>query len=120
MAPVLLAVGDLLFRSKIRAVAKQLGIETATATTREEILASARATRPPLVIFDLDDPRSDPVATIGALKSDPALEGVRTVGFLSHVHVELMEAAQAAGCDEVLPRSAFAQRLGDILQGALA
>ncbi len=38
-----------------------------------------------------------------------------TIGFGSHVDTELLEAATAAGCDEVLPRSQLFRRLPDLL-----
>ena len=44
--------------------------------------------------------------------------GVRMVGFLSHVQVDLAEQARAAGCDEVMPRSKFTQNLAEILSSA--
>lgn len=58
-----------------------------------------------LVVVDLSRP--------GTLDTLPALAaaGVRTIGFGSHVDHDLLEAARAAGCDEVLPRSAFFRRL---------
>jgi hypothetical protein len=40
---------------------------------------------------------------------------VRTIGFGSHVDHDLLEAARAAGCGEVLPRSAFFRRLDELL-----
>jgi hypothetical protein len=40
---VLAAVDDFLFRSKIRAVAKHVGVDVQFAQTRDEILAQARA-----------------------------------------------------------------------------
>jgi hypothetical protein len=43
---------------------------------------------------------------------------VRVVGFLSHVQTELAAQAQAAGCNEVLPRSSFTQNLAAILSVA--
>ena len=39
----------------------------------------------------------------------------RTIGFGSHVDRELLAAARAAGCDEVLPRSKFFARIGELL-----
>ena len=112
---VLVAVDDLLFSSKIRATAKQAGVELAFARSRDEILAQARASRPTLVIFDLNSGKTDPLATLGALKADPALAAIRTIGFASHVHTGLIEAARQAGADQVVPRSAFAARLPEIL-----
>ena len=112
---VLVAVDDLLFSSKIRATARQAGVELAFARTPEEILAQARTTSPALVIFDLNSSKTDPIATIGALKEDPLLAPIRVVGFASHVHTDLIASAQAAGADQVMPRSAFAGSLAEIL-----
>jgi DNA-binding NarL/FixJ family response regulator len=115
---VLVAVDDLLFSSKIRAAARGAGVEVTFARTPDEILARARELRPGLAIFDLNSAKADPVATIASLKSDPALAGTRTIGFASHVHTGLIAAARAAGADEVLPRSAFAAQLAELLASA--
>jgi PleD family two-component response regulator len=72
--------------------------------------------RPQLAIFDLNSRRVDPLATIAALKADSELAGVRTLGFVSHVQTEIIDAARRAGIDEVLARSAFSARVGEILR----
>jgi DNA-binding NarL/FixJ family response regulator len=115
---VLVAVDDLLFSSKIRAAAKHAGVELTFARTPAEILERARSGRPALAIFDLDSAKTDPVATIAALKTDPDLASIRTLAFASHVHTALIGAAREAGAEQVLPRSAFASNLADILQSA--
>jgi DNA-binding NarL/FixJ family response regulator len=115
---VLVAVDDLLFSSKIRATAKQAGIDLTFARSPEAILEQARTLQPALVIFDLNSGKTDPVATIAALKSDPALAAIRTIGFASHVNTELIAAARAAGADQVVPRSAFAGNLAEILSSS--
>lgn len=51
----------------------------------------------------------------GVLEVLDRLSGVRTVGFASHVDTELVAAATAAGCDEVLPRSRFFATVADRL-----
>ena len=112
---ILVAVDDLLFSSKIRATAKQAGVELAFARTREEILDRARALMPLLVIFDLNSGKTDPIATIAAIKSDPALASIRTLGFVSHVDADTIGAAREAGTDQVMARSAFAGQLAEIL-----
>lgn len=117
---VLAAVDDLLFSSKIRATARGAGVEVRFARSPGEILDQARELKPGLVIFDLNSGRTDPVRTIAALKEDPELASIRTIGFASHVHTELIAAARRAGADEVLPRSAFAGNLGEILRSAQA
>jgi DNA-binding NarL/FixJ family response regulator len=112
---ILAAVDDFLFRSKIRAVAKHVNAQVQFAQTQEEILAQARAAKPTLLIVDLNSQKADPVATIAALKADAALADIRTIGFASHVHVDLIAAARRAGADQVLARSQFAGNLAEIL-----
>jgi CheY-like chemotaxis protein len=113
---VLIAVDDLLFRSKIRNAAQHLGAEIAFARSPAEILQLARMMRPSTVIFDLNSERMDPVASLAAIKGDPDLAGITVIGFVSHVRADLIEAARAAGADEVMARSAFVERIGEILR----
>jgi len=112
---ILIAVDDFLFRSKIRATAKQAGVELTFARTPAEIIEQARALKPSLAIFDLNSAKMEPIETIAALKRDPALASIRTLGFVSHVDTARINAARAAGADDVMARSAFAGQLGDIL-----
>ena len=115
---ILAAVDDMLFSSKIRTTAKLSGIELTFARTPVEILAQARALRPTLVIFDLNSAKAEPIETVAAMKRDSALVSIRTLGFVSHVQTGLIDAARAAGIDEVMARSAFSGRLADILREA--
>lgn len=112
---ILAAVDDLLFSSKIRTVARQVGAELVFARTPDEILQKVRAEGPSLLLVDLNSAKADPIGTIRAIRSDEHLAGVRILGFASHVHVDVIRAARDAGADEVLPRSAFAARLPEIL-----
>jgi PleD family two-component response regulator len=112
---ILVAVDDLLFSSRIRTTAKQAGVELTFARTPSEILEQARALKPALLIVDLNSAKADPVATVAAMKRDAELASIRTLGFVSHVHTDLIAAARQAGVDEVMARSAFASQLADIL-----
>ena len=115
---ILVAVDDMLFSSKIRTVAKLAGVDIAFARTPPEIMEQSRAQRPSLVIFDLNSIKAAPLTTVAALKADPELSPIRTLGFVSHVHTDLIGAARSAGIDEVMARSAFAGNLAEILQAA--
>jgi hypothetical protein len=44
------------------------------------------------------------------------LKETAVLGFLSHVQHDLKAAAAEAGCDRILPRSAFTAELPDILR----
>jgi PleD family two-component response regulator len=114
---VLALVDDLMFRSKIKAAATQGGVTVAFAISSDAALTAMRAKRPALVIFDLDNARADPLGTIAAMKGDAALRSIPTLGYVSHVHADAINAARAAGVDEVLARSAFAIGLPDLLAG---
>lgn len=113
---ILVAIDDLMFASKISSAARQLGVEVVFAKSADEVLAQARALRPRLVIFDLNSHRTDPLATLAGLKATSDLAEVRTMGFVSHVQTDMIEAARRAGIDEVLARSAFSARLAEILR----
>ena len=106
-----------MFRSKIKSAATQLGVSVSFVGSRESALASMKAGVPALVIVDLNNPRTDPLGTVAAMKHDTALASVRIVGFVSHVDVTTIDAARAAGVDDVLARSAFAMKLPDLLAG---
>jgi len=112
---ILALLDDLMFSSKIKTAANQLGIRVAFARSAESALAEMRASAPTLVILDLNNPRIDPLGTVQSMKADPALSAVPTVGFASHVHTDVIEAARQAGVGEVLARSAFSLRLPEIL-----
>jgi CheY-like chemotaxis protein len=112
---ILAILDDLLFTSKIKTAAKQLGVAISVARSREGALTEMRAHQPSLVIFDLNNPRTDPLGTVEAMKADPALATIATVGFASHVQTDVIEAARKAGVDEVMARSMFTDRLPQIL-----
>ena len=116
---ILAILDDLMFSSKIKTTAKALGATVSFARSRDGALADMRASPPALVILDLNNPRTDPLGIVAAMKADPALTSVPTVGFVSHVQTELIDAARAAGVGDVMARSLFTMRLSEILSSAM-
>lgn len=114
---IIAAVGDLFFAAKIRGTAEQVGAEASFPRTGEALIASAKETKPALIIFDLQATNLDPFDIARTLKADEALRDVPLLGFFSHVETELRTRAQEAGFDAVMPRSQFASRLVEILRG---
>jgi PleD family two-component response regulator len=112
---ILAVVDDLMFASKIRAAATQLGVQVHFARSASAAVDEMRQAPPSLVILDLGNPRIDALGIVGEMKADAALSGITTVGYASHVHTETIDAAKRAGVTEVLARSAFTQRLPEIL-----
>ena len=115
---IVCVLDDLLFSIKIKTAAKQLGVEIYFERSRENVLATVREKRPSLVIFDLNSSRMAPMEAIAAMKADPELKRVMTLGYVSHVDSEAIAAARRAGIDQVLARSAFTERLGEILNSS--
>jgi CheY-like chemotaxis protein len=112
---IVCVLDDLLFSVKISTAAKSLGADVYFERTPGMAAARIKEKQPSLAIFDLNSAKLNPLAAIAELKADPSTRHIRTLGFVSHVQTDLIEAARQAGIDEVLARSAFTQRLGEIL-----
>ena len=125
MRSVIVAVSDLMFRSKFREAVgsarpdaprdEQLSVELVSRF--DAALEAARRCAPERIVIDLSDTKFDAVELVRRIKSERALEETTVVGFYPHVRVELRAAALEAGCDMVLPRSALAARVLDVLEG---
>ena len=101
-------IDDLFFTSKFREIAKSLGAEAAI-----YLAASAVPDDVARIFVDLSATQFDPVAEIARLKQTGPATPI--TGFFSHVQIDMKERALNAGADEVVPRSAFAQRVSDVL-----
>jgi PleD family two-component response regulator len=112
---ILAVLDDLMFSSKIKTAANQLGVDLRFSRSLDGALDTMRKNQTTLVIFDLNNTRIDPLAIVAAMREDPALAAIPTVGYASHVQTDVIDAARQAGVGEVLARSAFSAQLGDIL-----
>ena len=112
---IVAVLDDLMFSSKIKTAANQLGVSVVFARSLESAIAEMRKTAPTLVILDLNNARTNPLGIVSAMKQDAALASIPTVGFASHVQTDVINAARQAGVGEVLARSAFTLQLGEIL-----
>jgi DNA-binding NarL/FixJ family response regulator len=115
---IVCAIDDLIFSIKISTAAKSLKADVYFERSSDKLLDTIREKRPALVIFDLNSARLRPLDAILALKRDPDLNATKTLGYVSHVDTTTIEAARAAGIDQVMARSAFVDQLGDILTSA--
>ncbi len=106
----LLLSDDLMFISRITGTARDLGLKVKPARSVEVLVSLARQQPPRCVLVDLSNP--------GLILTDlwrqltevcPTMP--RVIAYGSHVDVELLNAARAAGCNPVLPRSKFVEEL---------
>jgi CheY-like chemotaxis protein len=110
-------VDDLFFLAKIQEVGRKLNVKVEFVKTEKEIEEKAGETedKPSLVIVDLNSNSIKPISIISKLKSR-FKKNTSVVGFVSHVQGDLKMKAQEAGCDVVMPRSAFSQTLPSLLR----
>ena len=115
---ILAVMADLMFSVKILDAAKKLGRPVEFVADHAAFQRKLHEHSPAdiaVVIFDLNHLPADPISLIRQMKADPAWMHTRTVGFVSHVQVEVRKAAEQAGCDKTFARSAFSQHLPEIL-----
>ncbi len=112
-------IDDLFFMAKIQETARKLGIKVAFVKNDKEtvaqLLALPEEQRPALIVFDLNNANAKPLTLIPKLKLK-LKRATSIVGFLSHLQGELKAKAIEAGCDTVMPRSAFSQTLPNLLR----
>jgi PleD family two-component response regulator len=112
---ILAVLDDLMFTSKIKTAASRLGVAVTFARSPDAALAEMHKAQPSLVILDLNNTRADPLGLVESMRQDAALASVPTLGYVSHVQADLIDRARRAGVGEVLARSAFTERLSEIL-----
>lgn len=112
-------IDDLFFIAKIQETARKLGIKVNFVKNDKEtvaqMLALPEAERPTLIVLDLNNVNAKPLTLIPKLKLK-LKRATSIVGFLSHLQGELKAKAIEAGCDAVMPRSAFSQTLPNLLR----
>lgn len=108
---MLAIVDDVLFRSKLEAAAAQLGTPLTIAADPGPVLRPGAGWS--RVLIDLNLPRGDSLAMVRTLRM--AHPDLPVIGYCSHVQHDLQRQALEAGCTKVLPRSAFVQRLPELL-----
>ena len=113
-------IEDLFFLAKIQETARKLGVKVEfvkgdAKDTVAKILDAPENERPALLVFDLNNLNAKPIALIPRFKTK-FKKAVSIIGFLNHLQGDLKMKAIEAGCDTVMPRSAFSQSLPILLR----
>jgi hypothetical protein len=112
-------IDDLFFQAKIQETAKKLGVKVefvkGEKDTVSRIIEAPENAKPALVVFDLNNVNAKPMTLIPKFKSK-FKKATSIVGFLNHLQGDLKMKAIEAGCDTVMPRSAFSQSLPNLLR----
>ena len=109
---IVAAIHDLMFSSKVNVAAQgrpitwlKRGAKVAEEVARE---------KPDVLLIDLAAPQLD---AINAIREIKRAGGPTVIGYVDHTREDLIEAARAAGCDQVLSKGEFARRLPELLAG---
>ncbi len=116
---VLALTGELLLATRIRETARQVGAEVEVRPPGPGAAERAAALGVHLILVALE-PDGAALEAVKELKADARTRSIPVVATYPHVDVELRRRALEAGCDRVLPRSAFATLLPELLRGAAA
>lgn len=112
-------IDDLFFQAKIQETAKKLGVKVefvkGEKDTVSRILDAPEESKPTLLVFDLNNLNAKPMTLIPKFKAK-FKKATSIVGFLNHLQGDLKMKAVEAGCDTVMPRSAFSQSLPNLLR----
>ncbi len=100
MTRIVAYVPDLMDRSKVAAAGDAIFV------SRPSDLAGV-SDGCDVVVIDLTKP--------GAVEALAGLEGTRVIGFANHTSRDVMEAARAAGCEQVMARSEFFVQIDELL-----
>jgi len=106
---------DLIFITKIRRTALDLGYTMLVANAQSQAMSMITSYHPPVVLVDLT---AGEMAASAALKAYQELVGVDAwlIAFGPHVDADALAAAKAAGFHVVMPRSLFAAKLPEFLR----
>ncbi|MGA2205443.1 MAG: response regulator [Terracidiphilus sp.] len=112
-------IEDLFFLAKIQETARKLGVKVEFIKGDKDAVAricdAPESEKPALLVFDLNNLNAKPLALIPKFKSK-FKKAVSIIGFLNHLQGDLKMKALEAGCDVVMPRSAFSQSLPILLR----
>ena len=112
-------IEDLFFQAKIVETSRKLGVKVEFLKGDKESVTrltdAAEADRPTLLVFDLNNLNAKPLTLIPKFKAK-LKKATSIIGFLNHLQGDLKMKAVEAGCDTVMPRSAFSQSLPNLLR----
>jgi hypothetical protein len=116
---ILCFIDDLFFQAKINETSKKLGVKVEFLKGDKDSIAritdAPEEQWPKLVVFDLNNLNAKPMTLIPKFKAK-FKKATSIVGFLNHLQGDLKAKAVEAGCDTVMPRSAFSQSLPNLLR----
>ncbi len=107
---IAVVVTDLMFESRIAALARQLGFEPAVASSADQLDGALEGAD--LAVVDLQAEGLDPMAAVAQAKAS----GTPVVAFGQHTKADLLRRAREAGADVAVPRSTFFEEFATLVR----
>ena len=117
MTRIALLCPDLLFGSKVEGGLRAAGHEVERHSGEDA--ARAAAAQSDLLIVDLTSEEVDGPVLVDSMRKKGELGALPTLGFYSHVDVDMRRRAEEAGFDQVVPRSRMARDMAGLVEGML-
>jgi two-component system, cell cycle response regulator DivK len=102
-----------------RVILANEGFDVWTAGDAEGALALLRASRPTLILMDLQLPGMDGLQLTRQLKADPSTRSIGVIALTAYAMKGDEEKALAAGCDGYLSKPIDTERLPEIVRAYL-
>lgn len=110
---VVVLVNDPFWRTKIEHAAKSAQSQTLFLSDPKE-LSTIDPGSVGVVFVDLAL-QPEPYAAITKLKKGAKSKGMAVIGYYDNARKDVLEKGKAAGCDRVLPRPTFSEKLADLV-----
>jgi CheY-like chemotaxis protein len=111
---VIALVEDPFWKTKIDTAVRSVGATTVFVSDPATAASVIDPSAPVIVVVDLAL-KATPFEAVSRLKKDGATAAIPVIGYFDIARKDLKEKAIAAGFDEVLARSSFAERFADLV-----
>lgn len=112
---IVAAIHDLMFSSKVNAAAKGQAQAVLWLPRGTPVAQFVAQEKPDVLLIDLGAPALAAIDSIRAVKAAPETSATVVIGYIGHEREDIIAAAQAAGCDQVMSKGEFARRLPELL-----
>ena len=114
--PILVAVTDLFFYTKVRDALRQPDYQLEKARVQQDIVDKALAVSPRAILFNMNDLVLDAFHALQQLKADPRLKDIPTLAFANHEEVDTWNRARALGVTKIVSRNEFSARTRELVE----
>jgi CheY-like chemotaxis protein len=113
---IIVVVTELLFQEAIELAVTGENSECLVISDDETLQAALQETNPEVILMDIGLSTLDGPSLVQKLKQNPSTRAIPLVVFGNQLRADLMQDAQEAGADLVLPKSAFREQLPEIIR----